>query len=184
MFAHSLKESPPCAPKLMLKMSQSVYLLTVLISCVQQWLSKHLSCAVLWNVVQKLSLFAGYYCPMNSSIPYPCPQGTYNPSYYMGQREDCLQCPVDHFNHLMGQAGCFSCGGEASQKKTGQPLCECAGAGRDFQVGALRNQGLVSSLYQGREFWEGYLLPIARFLLDWTHIEGTRSNSVHRKIMS
>ena len=74
---------------------------------------------------------------MNSSIPYPCPTGTYNPNKYMGQISDCIACPVDHFNHLLGQAGCFSCGGEATQKATGQPLCECTGAGRDFQVGAV-----------------------------------------------
>ncbi|XP_062603182.1 uncharacterized protein LOC134264959 [Saccostrea cucullata] len=75
----------------------------------------------------------GYYCPAGSSEPTPCPQGRYNPNLAGGSIADCPQCPIDHFNHLTGQKGCFSCGGEAYQDSVGQPTCKCMGAGRDFQ---------------------------------------------------
>ena len=80
-------------------------------------------------------LFTGYYCPMNSSIPTVCPIGTYNAfEYGESEAEDCSPCPVDHFNHLEGQGACFHCGAEAYQPDTGQEICICNGAGKQFQV--------------------------------------------------
>lgn len=76
----------------------------------------------------------GNYCPINSSVPTPCPAGTYNPSKWKGALSDCLPCAVDHFNPYVGQKGCFQCGAQANQSATGQTVCKCLGAGRDFQV--------------------------------------------------
>ena len=87
------------------------------------------------SFIRPSSLVAGYYCPRNSSIPYACPTGTFNPFYYRGSRLHCQLCPVHHFNHLTGQSGCFSCGGQATQPLSGQAMCTCSGNGRDFQVG-------------------------------------------------
>ncbi len=62
--------------------------------------------------------FAGYYCPMMSSIATPCPAGTQNPDEGKGSVIDCRPCEVDHFNNLLGQKYCFSCGGESFQRNT------------------------------------------------------------------
>ncbi|NXU76319.1 AB24G protein, partial [Oreotrochilus melanogaster] len=36
----------------------------------------------------------GFYCPQKTGISfYPCPPGTYNPSYGLSQAERCQQCP-------------------------------------------------------------------------------------------
>ena len=89
-----------------------------------------------------MSIFVlpGNYCPQNTSLPIPCEAGKYNPNEYMGQYEDCLVCPKDHFQHLIGMAGCFSCGGDAEQPLEGQVTCTCYGAGRDFQVRRMREE--------------------------------------------
>ena len=76
----------------------------------------------------------GYYCPEGSYVPLPCNVGTYNEYEYGMSDADCLNCPVDHFNHLEGQDACFHCGAEAYQTEMGQPQCQCAGAGKQFQV--------------------------------------------------
>ncbi|KAH3750553.1 hypothetical protein DPMN_185080 [Dreissena polymorpha] len=75
----------------------------------------------------------GYYCPEASGFETGCPTGTYNYELGMTSLSDCIACPIDHFNHLTGQTGCFFCGGEAKQPHTGQASCECSGNGRDFQ---------------------------------------------------
>ncbi|NWR34327.1 WBC30 protein, partial [Tachuris rubrigastra] len=37
----------------------------------------------------------GFYCPQKTGINfYPCPPGTYNPSYGLSQAERCQQCPA------------------------------------------------------------------------------------------
>lgn len=37
----------------------------------------------------------GFYCPQNTGISfYPCPPGTYNPSYGLSQAERCQHCPA------------------------------------------------------------------------------------------
>lgn len=80
----------------------------------------------------------GYFCPMNSSIPTPCTAGTYREYKFGESEDDCLPCPVDHFNHLTGQAGCYHCGAEAYQELTGQSACTCIGVNREFQVNIKR----------------------------------------------
>ena len=86
------------------------------------------------KLVLNLLSFTGYYCPQGSGEPTPCPVGTFNNDEGMGSVEDCIDCPINHFNHLTGQDQCFSCGGEAEQPNKGQKTCTCSGAGRDFQV--------------------------------------------------
>ncbi|XP_050179054.1 multiple epidermal growth factor-like domains protein 6 isoform X3 [Myiozetetes cayanensis] len=40
----------------------------------------------------------GFYCPEKTGISfYPCPPGTYNPSYGLSQAERCQQCPAGMF---------------------------------------------------------------------------------------
>lgn len=37
----------------------------------------------------------GFYCPQKTGISfYPCPPGTYNPSYGLSRAEGCQQCPA------------------------------------------------------------------------------------------
>lgn len=37
----------------------------------------------------------GFYCPQKTGIGfYPCPPGTYNPSYGLSRAEGCQQCPA------------------------------------------------------------------------------------------
>ena len=37
----------------------------------------------------------GFYCPRKTGISfYPCPPGTYNPSYGLSRAERCQQCPA------------------------------------------------------------------------------------------
>lgn len=37
----------------------------------------------------------GFYCPQKTGISfYPCPPGTYNPSYGLSHAERCQQCPA------------------------------------------------------------------------------------------
>ncbi|XP_013391352.1 uncharacterized protein LOC106159584 [Lingula anatina] len=91
------------------------------------------SAAFGYNTTNSYPCPIGYYCPEASSAPTACPNGTYNALEYMGNLTNCLPCPVDHFNHLTGQSGCFSCGGEARQPTVGQDTCLCTGQGRDFQ---------------------------------------------------
>lgn len=76
----------------------------------------------------------GYYCESGDIIPTPCPNKTYNPIERASQRENCLPCQVDHYNHLTGQAACFHCGGQASQPYLGQDRCQCNGLHRVFMV--------------------------------------------------
>ena len=52
---------------------------------------------------------------------------------------DCINCPVDHFNHLEGQHACFHCGAEAFQPEMGQSQCVCTGSGKQFQVNCNNN---------------------------------------------
>ncbi|WAR26198.1 hypothetical protein MAR_011902, partial [Mya arenaria] len=78
-------------------------------------------------------MYNGYYCTDSSVYETGGPTGTYNYEEGMTALSDCQNCPINHFNHLTGQTGCFYCGGEAQQPLTGQPTCQCSGNGRDFQ---------------------------------------------------
>ncbi|XP_041098190.1 uncharacterized protein si:dkey-103g5.4 isoform X2 [Polyodon spathula] len=77
---------------------------------------------------------AGFYCPEGSAVPVPCPKGSFGPTEAALSANDCLRCPVDFFNHLEGQAACFTCGSEARQPQEGQESCLCLGEGQEFQV--------------------------------------------------
>ncbi|XP_051895680.1 uncharacterized protein LOC127583597 [Pristis pectinata] len=88
----------------------------------------------------------GHYCPNGSAEPIPCPVGTYNPSEGRGNVESCLRCPTNYFNHLTGQAACFTCGSQAIQPEEGHDRCICPQSGQMFQpsdsrcVCAVRHQ--------------------------------------------
>ncbi|XP_067826820.1 uncharacterized protein [Heptranchias perlo] len=75
----------------------------------------------------------GHYCPKVSAEPIPCRKGTYNPSEGAVSADSCLKCPRSYFNHLTGQAACFSCGSQAVQPEEGQDRCICLRNGQTFQ---------------------------------------------------
>ncbi|KAK6469303.1 hypothetical protein HHUSO_G32740 [Huso huso] len=77
---------------------------------------------------------AGFYCPEGSAAPVPCPRGSFGPAEAAVSADACLECPVDYFNHLEGQAACFTCGSEARQPQEGHESCLCLGEGQEFQV--------------------------------------------------
>ena len=80
----------------------------------------------------------GYYCPRKSTVPTPCPAGTYNPlPFGKNLKSACKSCPADHFQYKEAQTACFACGEEATNEVTGQDTCTCNYANRDFQVSFL-----------------------------------------------
>ncbi|XP_049323141.1 zonadhesin isoform X1 [Astyanax mexicanus] len=74
----------------------------------------------------------GYVCPQGSSLPVPCPPGTYGNHTNAELIEECQQCPPDTFNHLESQRACFPCG-SSSHSERGASSCVCIGKNRVFQ---------------------------------------------------
>ena len=85
-----------------------------------------------FNVTNSYPCPEGFYCPRNSSFPIPCPPGTFRAQPGGGSLEECIPCPIDHFNHLVGKTSCLDCGSEASQPQPGQASCVCLGQGQMF----------------------------------------------------
>lgn len=73
----------------------------------------------------------GYYCPLGSFAPTPCPVGKYNEFTGMKSEDDCLVCPANTYNDLTAQTGCQPCG-EFAYSLTGAQTCTCYGAYRTF----------------------------------------------------
>ena len=46
---------------------------------------------------------AGSYCPEGTSEPFPCPQGTYSPSFGLTREGECLNCTAGYFCNSTGQ---------------------------------------------------------------------------------
>ena len=45
----------------------------------------------------------GYYCPAQSPLPIPCPVGMYGNVIRATKSDDCVLCPSDTYNNLLGQ---------------------------------------------------------------------------------
>lgn len=73
----------------------------------------------------------GYYCPLQSGTPQPCPVGTFRASTHGTELTDCLPCPSNTFNAYTGQVACEACG-QSSAAGAGWATCRCKGANREF----------------------------------------------------
>ncbi|XP_074535630.1 uncharacterized protein LOC141797845 [Halichoeres trimaculatus] len=73
----------------------------------------------------------GRYCPEGTSLPVPCPQGTYSNSLHLLDMFGCSPCPAGHFCGTVGltrpsglcQAGFFCPGGETAATGSEGGLC-------------------------------------------------------------
>ncbi|XP_072885876.1 uncharacterized protein [Hemitrygon akajei] len=74
----------------------------------------------------------GYYCAEKTTLPVPCPPGTYGNSSHAKHLHECYPCPENTFNHLPAQRACFPCG-STSYSGLGSTTCECHGLNRAFQ---------------------------------------------------
>jgi len=90
----------------------------------------------------------GYYCPIQSGAPIPCPKGTYRPDPLGVALSDFTPCPANKFNPNTGQKTCQS-SGPSSQSGVGASTCTCIGKNRAFsQTG---KQCICKPLYAARE---------------------------------
>ena len=89
----------------------------------------------------------GYYCPIQSGVPLPCPAGTYNPNNRSGSINDCLPCPAGSFNNIAGMPSCQQCGA-SSTSVAGSSTCTCLGANRIFNPG--NKECICQPLYEFR----------------------------------
>ena len=81
------------------------------------------------------SLFPiGFYCPLGSFTPVPCPKGTYGLTAGAVFIDSCLKCPPHHYCPRPGLSASLPCGPVAQQPLSGQDTCVCPGEGQSFQV--------------------------------------------------
>ncbi|XP_061576517.1 uncharacterized protein LOC133442524 [Cololabis saira] len=76
----------------------------------------------------------GFYCPVDSFIPVPCPKGTYGSTAGATSIESCLKCPPHHYCPRSGLYNSLPCGSVAQQPLSGQDTCTCPGEGQRFQL--------------------------------------------------
>ncbi|XP_061684132.1 uncharacterized protein LOC133505158 isoform X2 [Syngnathoides biaculeatus] len=75
----------------------------------------------------------GFYCLQGSSIPLPCPRGTYGPAADSVSVDSCIKCPPHHYCPRPGLSASLPCGPVAQQPLSGQDTCVCPGQGQNFQ---------------------------------------------------
>jgi len=76
----------------------------------------------------------GHYCPISSSEPIACPEGSYNNLEQQDSDAACLPCPLHTYTYVPAQAACLNCSSGASTSSVGSSSCICAGMNRQFQV--------------------------------------------------
>jgi hypothetical protein len=76
----------------------------------------------------------GFFCPLGSSVPSPCPAGTFNGLPASASSSACLPCANNTYSVLTGQPACRPCSASAYTKSLGQTTCECRGKYRSFQA--------------------------------------------------
>ncbi|XP_033488068.2 uncharacterized protein LOC117260235 [Epinephelus lanceolatus] len=76
----------------------------------------------------------GFYCPLGSFTPMPCPKGTYGPIAGAVSTDSCLKCPPHHYCPRTGLSASLPCGPVAQQPLSGQEACVCPGEGQSFQT--------------------------------------------------
>ncbi|XP_072247735.1 uncharacterized protein [Leuresthes tenuis] len=87
------------------------------------------------NVCQDIFLqLLGFYCPLGSLSPVPCPKGTYGPTVGAVSIDSCLKCPPQHYCPRPGLYASLPCGPVAQQRLSGQDACTCPGEGQIFQT--------------------------------------------------
>ncbi|XP_071353450.1 uncharacterized protein [Trachinotus anak] len=87
----------------------------------------------LYNKDILLSLL-GFYCPLGSFTPVPCPKGTYGPTTGAVSIDSCLKCPPHHYCPRPGLSASLPCGPVAQQPLAGQDSCICPGEAQGFQT--------------------------------------------------
>ncbi|XP_022055821.2 uncharacterized protein si:dkey-103g5.4 isoform X1 [Acanthochromis polyacanthus] len=83
---------------------------------------------------ERLPCQPGFYCPLGSLSPVPCPKGTYGPTAGAVSLDFCLKCPPHHFCPRQGLYASLPCGPMAQQPLSGQNTCTCTGEGQTFQI--------------------------------------------------
>lgn len=81
-----------------------------------------------------LLFLLGFYCPLGSPTPVPCPKGTYGPHAGAVSMNSCLKCPAHHYCPRPGLYSPLPCGPVAQQPVPGQETCNCPEEGQCFQV--------------------------------------------------
>lgn len=119
-------ERPHCQPG---RQSCLQTMLLVFISITQQQYST--MCIACQGIL--LSLL-GFYYPLESLTPLPCPKGTYGPTAGALSIDSCLNCPPQHYCPRPGLRAALPCGPVAQQSLSGQDTCTCPGEGHIFQV--------------------------------------------------
>ncbi|XP_064840268.1 uncharacterized protein si:dkey-103g5.4 [Oncorhynchus masou masou] len=76
----------------------------------------------------------GYYCPVGSPTPVPCPKGTFGPTVGASSMDNCLSCPTNHYCPRPALTSGIPCGAWAQQPLPGQDRCVCLGEGQTFQA--------------------------------------------------
>lgn len=101
----------------------------------EKWMAKDLFYSVCVCVCDTMLLFLlGFYCPLGSPAPVPCPKGTYGPHAGAVSMDSCLKCPAHHYCPRPGLYSPLSCGPVAQQPVPGQDTCICPEEGQSFQV--------------------------------------------------
>ncbi|XP_039478312.1 uncharacterized protein si:dkey-103g5.4 [Oreochromis aureus] len=77
---------------------------------------------------------SGFYCPLGSPTPVPCPKGTYGPHAGAVSMDSCLKCPAHHYCPRPGLYSPLPCGPVAQQPVPGQETCICPEEGQSFQA--------------------------------------------------
>ncbi|XP_035765652.1 uncharacterized protein si:dkey-103g5.4 [Neolamprologus brichardi] len=80
-----------------------------------------------------LLFLLGFYCPLGSPTPVPCPKGTYGPHAGAVSMDSCLKCPAHHYCPRPGLYSPLPCGQVAQQPVPGQDTCICPEEGQSFQ---------------------------------------------------
>ena len=57
----------------------------------------------------------GHYCPLETAIPVPCSNGTYNPSIKQDEASDCLPCEAGYY---CNETGASTTSGECAPRKS------------------------------------------------------------------
>ncbi|XP_044059103.1 uncharacterized protein si:dkey-103g5.4 isoform X2 [Siniperca chuatsi] len=83
---------------------------------------------------ERLPCQPGFYCPLGSFTPVPCPKGTYGPTAGAVSIDNCLKCPPHHYCPRPGLSASLPCGPVAQQPLPGQETCVCPEEGQNFQT--------------------------------------------------
>ncbi|XP_034025206.1 uncharacterized protein si:dkey-103g5.4 [Thalassophryne amazonica] len=86
------------------------------------------------HIQERKTCHPGFYCPLESITPVPCPKGTYGPSAGSVSIDGCLKCPPQHYCPRPEMIAPLPCGPVAHQLLVGQDTCICPGEGQIFQT--------------------------------------------------